>query len=314
VPDGGGSRLDPGGRRPTAFSRNAGLALQVALAAVVTLQVGGARGTAEGVSAGVMTGLFLLAGWLLVGRWFGLVVLLNAVMWFVPLVGGPLEAVDHFVAAAAMVATGLVGLLATRLDRVYRAPVVRLDVADHSIAPALATTLADAGFRDVPDLVYALSGVGLTVAAFPHEHEPVYAEAILSPNDPKGRFVGGLVTLLRDGRALETEGRGRLPAGPDRLRQVVPNGDLADMTRRHLETLSWLAQRGLGALPADPASHPVVVEELLEDSAATFRDHPLRVAARFVVLTLLRRDSDTRPVEERRAPASAGGDGRRPVG
>jgi hypothetical protein len=83
-------------------------------------------------------------------------------------------------------------------------------------------------------------------------------------------------------------------------------GTRLDLRRRRPSTLSSRAGLALSSpwspcsppaspatgVCADPASHPVLIESLPDDTAAQFRAHPLRAAARAVAMAFRRRNLD----------------------
>ena len=112
--------------------------------------------------------------------------------------------------------------------------------------------------------------------------------------------AAGVTSSLPGGGALDTETVGHLPAGATTLRQVFPGADLGELTRRHLEALAWLAGRGIAALPASPMAHAVQIEAQLATADAAVMAHPLRHAARLLVLSVCRRHLDQGPVQAQR--------------
>lgn len=274
--------------------------LQVSLGVLLGLRLAFDRPPSVAVMAALTYGGLLVAMWWAVGRWLSLVLVVDAA----PIA---LAAIVHalgidaglgVIGVAPVVGASLVGLLAARLDRGFRTPLTGVDPADFPLPEAVAGQLTAAGFHDRADLACAYDGqASVVIAAYPHRTEPVYAQVIVRPR--LARPVGGLVTLLSNGRVLETETRARFPGGPGRLRQVFRGADVGELTRRHLEALAWLHGRGVAALAAEPASYRVMVDELLDDGAAAVRAHPLRASARALVLMVRRASRDEGPLQER---------------
>lgn len=106
--------------------------------------------------------------------------------------------------------------------------------------------------------------------------------------------------MLQGGSALETIVQARFPGASMTLRQVFPGADLAALTARHLEALGWLAGRGSVALPAAPWSYATLIDAQLAGLADAIRAHPLRHAARHVVLWVCRKNLDAGPLQGHR--------------
>jgi hypothetical protein len=295
-------RLDPANQRPTALSRRAGLAVEVALAVLVAVRVAETRSVVEAVVTAVPYFMLFVVIWWAVGKWFSLV--LGAQV--LPLVVGPLLTAldisgDPFalpMGPVLLLPLVFVGFVATRMDRLLAAPLARVDSTTLVVPVPVADDLVVAGFRRQPDLGYAMAGQPVVTATFTDPGGLIFVDVGIRAS--VGAVVSlEVISLLDDGGTLETLARCTSPAGPGRRRQVFPKSDLGQLLSRHREALAWLGRHGIAPMPVDASSYFYDVDRRLEDEAATIRRHPLRSAAWAWVLMLLRRDRDEGPIQDR---------------
>lgn len=150
----GASRLHPANRRPTPRSRSAGLLLQVFLGVLVGIRLAAGRPMSVAVTGAVLYGAIFVAVWWAAGRWFSVVLFLDVLPVAMAVIVDALG-IDIGLGAISVlpiVGATLVGLLAARLDRGFRAPITGVEPATLSLRDTLAGELAAAGFHDRPDV------------------------------------------------------------------------------------------------------------------------------------------------------------------
>lgn len=287
---------------PTKRSQLGGVVLQVGVAVVAGVRALPSRGTWAAIGVGLTAFALAVAVWWLLGRWFTLVVATEA-MGAGLVVALRAVGLDHglfagLIAGLPAVSLLLVGNTATWMQGLRAVVVTPLDPRDVEVGQPALDELQASGFRTEADLAYGLYGNATVVAAFRHRSLPVYAE--VSRSFGGAAHPSGVVTLLQGGGALETETGASFPRGSSWLRQVFPRADLATLTRRHLEALAWLRQRGVVASPATPGTYAISVESMLDGTAAAVQAHPLWHAAHHVVLRVLRRHLDQGPLQGQR--------------
>ena len=288
---------------PTPRSKVAGLALQLILAVLFGVFVAPTRGTAAAVSVALTSVPALLLLWWISGKWFTLLLTIDALIVLLFTAIGALGLGQRYLATFMPVlpclALWLVGRTATEMQQMGSVPVTLVDPRQAEVGEQVVEELRGAGFRTEPDLGYALAGTTpITVVAYAHSSQPVYAQVVLTAG--RAPHPDAVISELHGGGALETAIQARSPSGALTRRQVFPGADLAALTERHLEALAWLAGRGVAALPAAPGTHAMLVEAQLDDIAAALRAHPLRHAARHVALWACRRHLDVGPLQSRR--------------
>jgi hypothetical protein len=187
---------------------------------------------------------------------------------------------------AVMVALGFVLLVAFIVYSIASSVPADVGISPHA-GPV------DAGIRGLAEKIQALGFVeagppcrveikpAVTLLPFVHASEPVYATVFRTGTVPAVTAFDFVSILdgFRGGLTTSADPRGgTLPSGPGAFRQIRDGAGVESAYRLHLEGVSWLRSRGLGAKKVSAREFAADFKAAIRKQHEGFRSAPVRHA------------------------------------